>query len=303
MEGRRVATIGEARASRFIAARFREAGLEPAGDEGYFQFLPLALTTSRTELPSGRVLTRMAPQLLSLMDFDTVPPERRLTSVNVLGVLRGSDPLLASEVVVISAHFDHVGFRPPVNGDSIANGADDDASGTVAVIEAARIMAAGPRPKRTVLFAAFTGEEAGTLGVRWYTQKPILPIERHVADLQVEMIGRPDKAAGGTGRAWLTGYERSTMGSALAAAGLHVIADPRPSQSFFSRSDNIVFARLGIVAHTLSSFGQHADYHTVNDEWALVDFVHMTEMVNLVAKAMQTIANGPPLVWRPGGKP
>jgi aminopeptidase-like protein len=79
--------------------------------------------------------------------------------------------------------------------------------------------------------------------------------------------------------------------------------DPRPTQSFFTRSDNIVFARLGIVAHTLSSFGLHGEYHTVNDEVEFVDFVHMTEMVNLVAKAVVTIANGPALQWNPGGKP
>ena len=305
MEGRRVATAGEARAARFIAARFREAGLEAAGDSGrYFQHLPVASMTVRTQMPGGedrvRTVTRVLP---SFADLDTVPRERRLTSVNVVGVLRGSDPTLASEVVVVGAHFDHVGIRPAVNGDSIANGADDDGSGTVAVMEAARIIAAGPRPKRTIVFAAFTGEESGTLGVRWYSQHPAFPLDKHVADIQVEMIGRPDTAAGGPGKAWLTGFERSTMGSTLAAAGLPVIADPRPSQSFFTRSDNIVFARLGIVAHTLSSFGLHKEYHTVDDEVELVDFAHMTEMVNLVARAVRTVADGPRLQWNPGGKP
>jgi Zn-dependent M28 family amino/carboxypeptidase len=241
--------------------------------------------------------------LPSFADMDTIPVERRLTSVNVLGVLRGSDPALASEIVVVGAHFDHVGIRTAVNGDSIANGADDDASGVVATMEAARLIAAGPRPKRTIVFAAFTGEESGTLGVRWYAQHPIVPLDKHVADIQVEMIGRPDTAAGGPGKAWLTGYERSTMGPTLAAAGLPVIADPRPSQQFFMRSDNIVFARLGIVAHTLSSFNLHAEYHTVNDEVELVDFAHMAEMVNLVAKAIRVVADGPRLNWNEGGKP
>ena len=304
MLGRRVATLGEARAARFIAARFGEAGLEPAGDSGFFQRLPMANVTTRSTLPNGQVRTRTGVQLLpSFADLDTVPVERRLTSVNVLGVLRGADPQLAAEVVVVGAHFDHIGIQPAVDGDSIANGADDDASGTVAVLEAARLIAAGPRPRRTILFAAFTGEEAGILGVRWYAQHPFVPLDRHVADIQVEMIGRPDTAAGGPGKAWLTGYERSTMGPALAASGLPVIADPRPSQSFFTRSDNIVLARLGIVAHTLSSFGLHAEYHTVNDEWELVDFAHMTEMVNLVARAVRTVADGPRPEWNPGGKP
>ncbi len=304
MEGRRVASPGEARAARFIAARFREAGLEPAGDSGFFQRLPLALVTTRTRLANGQERVRTGPRLMpSFADLDTVPAERRLQSVNVVGILRGSDPALASEVVVVGAHFDHVGIQPAVNGDSIANGADDDASGTVAVMEAARLSAAGPRPKRTIVFAAFTGEESGTLGVRWYALHPTVPLDRIAADIQVEMIGRPDTAAGGPGKAWLTGFERSTMGATLAAAGLPVVADPRPQQSFFTRSDNIVFARQGVVAHTLSSFNLHAEYHTVKDEVALVDFDHMTAMVDLVARAVRTVADGPRLTWNPGGKP
>jgi hypothetical protein len=303
MQGRRFATAGEARAARFIAARFREAGLQPAGDDGYLQHLPVAQTTTRTRLPNGQERTREGVQLLSTADLDTVPAERRRTSVNVLGMIRGSDPQLSSEVVVVGAHFDHVGIRPAVNGDSIANGADDDASGIVSVIETARLMAAGPKPKRTVVFAAFTAEEVGGYGVRFYIQKPAFPIDKHVAELQVEMIGRPDTAAGGPGKAWLTGYERSTMGSTLTAAGLPVVADPRPTQQFYNRSDNIAFARIGIIAHTLSSFGLHEEYHTVNDEWELVDFAHMTEMVKVVARAARIVADGPRLEWNPGGKP
>jgi hypothetical protein len=305
MEGRRVATAGEARAARFIAEQFRAAGIEPAGDtNGYLQHLPLAHTTTRTQLPNGQVRERTGPALLpSFADLDTVAPERRLTSVNVLGILRGSDPQLASEFVILGAHLDHIGIRPAVNGDSIANGADDNGSGTIAVIESARIIAAGPRPKRTIVFAAFTGEEGGLLGARWYIQHPIVPLERHVADVQVEMIGRPDSLAGGPGRAWLTGFERSTMGPTLVAAGLPVSADQRTAQSFFTRSDNIPFARLGIIAHTLSSFNMHADYHTVDDEVERIDFEHMTAVVNVIANAVRTIANGPRLEWHPGGRP
>jgi hypothetical protein len=303
MQGRRVATEGEARAARFIAARFREARLEPLGDGTYLHRLPLAQTTTRVQLQNGQTRDRTGPALLSRADFDTVPAERRLTSVNVVGILRGSDPQLENEVVVVGAHFDHIGIRPAVNGDSIANGADDDASGVVSVIEAARIIASGPRPKRTIVFATFTGEEGGGFGARWYTESPPFPLDRHVAQIQVEMIGRPDSLAGGPGKAWLTGFERSTMGSTLAAAGLPVVADPRPTQNFYQRSDNYRFARVGIIAHTLSSFNLHAEYHTVNDEWELVDFAHMTEMVNLLARAVRIIADGPALQWNPGGKP
>ena len=305
MEGRRVASAGEARAARFIAAQMQASGIQPAGDDnGWFQRLPLITTTIRSRSSSGAVADSERLVLLpSFGGLDTVPADRRLTSVNVLGVLRGSDPALASEVVILGAHFDHTGIEIGATGDSINNGADDDGSGTVAVMEAARIIAAGPRPRRTILFAAFTGEESGTLGARWYVQHPIVPIERHVADIQVEMIGRPDSSAGGPGRAWLTGFDRSTMGSTMVAAGLPVQADKRLEFNFFERSDNITFARLGIVAHTLSSYNMHEDYHTVNDEVERIDFAHMTQMIDLIANAVRTIANGPRLEWNPGGKP
>jgi acetylornithine deacetylase/succinyl-diaminopimelate desuccinylase-like protein len=228
MEGRRVATAGEARAARFIAARLREAGIEPAGDSGYFQRLPMANTTTRTRMANGQNGCAPARRSSFLRRPGHRSSDRRLTSVNVLGVLRGSDPALTSEAVIIGAHFDHIGIRPNVDGDSIANGADDDASGTVAVIEAARMIAAGPRPRRTIIFAAFTGEEAGTLGVRWYSQHPIVPLDQHVADIQVEMVD-VRHSAGGPGKAWLTGFERLTMGPVLVGAGLPVIADPRPT--------------------------------------------------------------------------
>jgi len=304
MEGRQVGTPGELRAARFIERQFRAIGLAPGGDSGFFQRVPVAITTTRRTMPNGQVRERTGPTLLpSLADRDSVPPERRRGSVNVVGILTGSDPVLSREVIVVGAHFDHIGIRPAVDGDSIANGADDDGSGTVAMMEAARLIAAGPRPKRTIVFAAFTGEEAGTLGVRYYAQHPIEPLDRHVADLQIEMIGRPDTAAGGPGKAWLTGYERSTMGPTLAAAGLPVVQDPRPDQRFFQRSDNIVFAQLGIVAHTLSSFNLHREYHTVKDEVNLVDFDHMTTLIDVTARAVRAIADGPRLEWNPGGKP
>jgi Iap family predicted aminopeptidase len=305
MEGRRVATAGEARAARFIAEQMRASGIQPAGDSnGWFQRLPLITTTIRSRTQSGEVREESRLRLLpSLADLDSVPAARRLTSVNVVGILRGSDPQLASEVVLLGSHFDHLGRQPAVDGDSIANGADDNGSGTVAVIEAARILAAGPRPKRTIVFATFTGEEGGAFGVRWYASHPVVPLERHVADVQVEMIGRPDTAAGGPGKAWLTGYARSTMGSTLAAAGLPVVADKRLQYRFFERSDNITFARLGIVAHTLSSYNMHDDYHTVNDEVERIDFAHMTQMIDLIANSVRTIANGPRLEWNEGGRP
>jgi hypothetical protein len=255
-------------------------------------------------MPNGTVVTRTRPTLYpSFGALDTVPRERRRTAVNVVGLLRGSDPVLRDSVVLVDAHYDHLGIGTAVDGDSIYNGADDDASGVVAVLEAARAMAAGPAPRRTVLFVATTGEEVGLLGTRWFIAHPVVPLSRVTANLEIEMIGRPDSLAGGAGRAWLTGYERSTMGATFAAAGLPIVADRRPDQQFFTRSDNIAFAQMGIPAHTLSSYNMHADYHRPGDDVSRVDFPHMTSVVRAAAAATRLLADGPAPRWNPGGRP
>jgi hypothetical protein len=298
MEGRGTGTRGSMRAARFITAQMQEGGLQPAGDSGYFQRIPMAQAASGY---TGR--GRLIP-LPSFEALDTIPAERRLAGGNVVGVLPGSDPQLANEVVLVDAHYDHLGIDPSVStGDAIYNGADDDASGTVAVLEIARIIAHGPRPKRTLVFLATTGEEVGLVGTNWFIAHPVRSLDQYVANLEIEMIGRPDSLAGGPGRGWLTGYERSTMGESFAKAGLPIVPDKRPEQSFFTRSDNIGFARRGIVAHTLSSFNLHNDYHKVTDEVRFVDFAHMAALINVAARAVRILADGPRLEWKPGGKP
>jgi hypothetical protein len=297
LEGRATGRPGSARAATFIAAEMRAIGLAPAGDSGFFQRVPLALGTRRNGRP-GPVL------LGALADRDTVPADRRLDGVNVVGVLEGRDPALRDEVVLVDAHYDHLGVGEPVGGDSVYNGADDDASGTVAVLEIARALSRGERPRRTVLFVATTGEEVGLLGTRWYIAHPARPIDRTVANIEIEMIGRPDSLAGGAGRAWLTGFERSTMGERLARAGIPLVADPRPAENFFERSDNIAFARLGIPAHTLSSFNLHGDYHRPSDDASRVDYAHMTAVIESAVRAVRMLADEPVRVeWKPGGRP
>jgi Zn-dependent M28 family amino/carboxypeptidase len=123
------------------------------------------------------------------------------------------------------------------------------------------------------------------------------------ANLEIEMIARPDSLAGGPGRAWLTGYERSTMGDILAANGIPIVPDKRPDQHFFERSDNIAFARKGIVAHTLSTFNLHADYHRPSDEVSKVDFVHMAGVINAAARAARLLVDGMKPEWKDGGRP
>ena len=296
MEGRFTGSPGAKRAAEFIANEMKAIGLAPRGDSAFFQRIPFS---ARTDTTGRRRLTLLD----SMGALNAIPEPDRQISYNVIGVLPGSDPVLRDQVVVIGAHYDHLGIGAPVNGDSIYNGADDDASGVTTVISVARALNQGPPPKRTIVFMATTGEEQGILGTRWYVRHPVLPIEKMVADMEVEMIGRPDSMAGGAGKAWLTGYDRSTMGEMLKAAGIPIVADPYPQHRFFERSDNIVFARMGIPAHTLSSFNLHADYHRPSDDVDKIDFAHMTAVINAAVKAARILSDGPAPQWKEGGRP
>ncbi len=319
MEGRASGTRGAQRAARYIGGEMKKIGLEPLGDSGFFQKVPLTwdtvkITTRRMRDPKDSTKVIIVPLdpprsvfrarvRGSFAELDSVPAARKPSTVNVVGVIRGGDPVLKNEYVLVDAHYDHLGIGKPVNGDSIYNGADDDASGVTAVLEIARQIMAGPKPKRTIVFAAMMGEEVGLLGTNWYIAHPAIPLERMAANLEIEMIGRPDSLAGGVGRAWLTGFERSNMGEQLAANGIPIVPDRRLNEHFFERSDNIAFARRGIPAHTLSSFNLHSDYHEVTDDISRVDFVHMAGVVNAGAKAARLLSDGPKPAWKPGGKP
>ena len=295
MEGRLAGAAGAVRAAHYVARQFRDAGLEPAGDSGFFQ-----------RVPFRRGDGERTPPLMVLRDwaaYDSLPADQLAVDVNVVGILPGSDPAVGDEYVFVGAHHDHEGVGRPVDGDSIYNGADDDASGVVAVIEVARALARGPRPRRAVVFASLTAEEMGMQGTRWLVAHPPRPLESMVAGLFIEMIGRPDSLAGGAGRLWLTGFERSTMGERLRAAGVPVVPDPRPAMSFFTRSDNIIFARRGVPAHALSSYNMHQDYHQPSDEVERIDVAHMTRAVEAAARAVRVLADGPPVEWKPGGRP
>src|SRR5688572_21672343 len=215
MEGRATGRPGSERAARFIAAELERSGVRPAGDSGYFHRVPVAFVER-----NGRRGLALLP---SLAARDTIAPASRAHAVNVLGIIEGSDSAVRNEVVLIGAHYDHVGIRRNESPDSVYNGADDDASGVVAVLAIARALAAGPAPRRTVIVGAMTGEEVGLLGTRWYVEHPVRPLASMVANMEIEMIGRPDSLAGGAGRAWLTGYERSTMGEMFAGAGLPIV--------------------------------------------------------------------------------
>jgi Zn-dependent M28 family amino/carboxypeptidase len=224
-------------------------------------------------------------------------------TTNVIGILRGRDAALSKQTILLSAHLDHLGVGREVNGDKIYNGADDDASGVTAVLELAGVLAAGSKPKRTVIFVLFGSEEIGGRGARYFQAHPPVPMESIVANLEFEMIGRPDPAVAAK-TLWLTGYERSDLGEQLTAHGARLVADPHPEHDFFRRSDNYVLALKGIIAHTVSSYGLHSDYHQPSDDLAHVDFAHMTEAISSMVGPVKWLVNSDfKPRWKPGGRP
>jgi hypothetical protein len=192
---------------------------------------------------------------------------------NVAAILRGSDPALRDTYVVLSAHYDHVGVgRPDASGDSIYNGADDDASGTSAVLEVAEALASGPRPARSVLFLLVSGEEKGLLGSRYFSDHPTVPLAQVVANINIDMIGR-----NAADTVVAIGQDYSSLGPlvqeivrARPELGLTASRDLWPQERFFFRSDHFNFARKEIPAIFFFT-GVHEDYHRPSDEVEKID--------------------------------
>jgi Zn-dependent M28 family amino/carboxypeptidase len=236
------------------------------------------------------------------LETTTGPPEKSSTW-NAVGKIEGSDPKLRRSVILLSAHLDHLGIGPPVNGDAIYNGADDDASGTTAVLELARVLGRGPKPKRTVVFALFGSEEDGGLGSSWFEAHPAVPLANIAANLEFEMIGRRDPKYPDDSL-WLSGWERTNLGPQLAAHGANLVKDERPEEHFFMRSDNYVLVKKGVVAQTASSFGLHADYHQPSDDLAHIDFHHMQVAIASLIGAIEWLVNSDfRPQWKEGAKP
>jgi hypothetical protein len=293
--GRGLGTRDELVAATYIASQLRQYGVEPfawfaggvagqaAGANPFIQELTVDLGLSPAKL------AKLPPQFAS----------GKLSTRNVIGVVRGSDAKLKDEYILLSAHLDHLGTQPQraVSGDAIFNGADDDASGVAAVLELARIFVSGPPLRRSVIFSFFGSEEMGTFarsvptpGARYFLAHCGIPLNNIVADLEFEMIGRPDPAVR-PDQLWLTGYDRSTLGAALAQHGAHLVADPHPAENFFKRSDNYELAKLGLIAHTVSSFGLHRQYHQPDDDIAHLDFAHMDEVIGSMIEPLRWLAN------------
>jgi len=223
----------------------------------------------------------------------------RTTAPNVVGILEGSDPALKREYVIYSAHMDHIGTPRDGMGcaaqgaDSICNGADDDGSGTVSVLELAEAFATAPqRPKRSVVFMTVSGEERGLWGSAYFTEHPTLPLASVVADLNTDMVGRnaPDTMA-------VIGREHSSLGAVVdrvAAAhpelGLHPVGDLWPQEGLFFRSDHFNFAKRGVPILFFTS-GLHPDYHRVTDAPAALNADKVARYARLAYYVGLDVAN------------
>ncbi|MFN2414463.1 MAG: M28 family peptidase [Pyrinomonadaceae bacterium] len=283
LEGRRTPSRGLDIAAEYIAAQFRRAGLEPVGDEGYFQTAKLADVAT-----SERARARLTPEA------------GEMKVRNVAGVLRGSDPALRDTYVVVSAHYDHIGVRENCDSsreDCVNNGANDDGSGTVGVIELASALSKlARRPKRSILFLTFFGEELGLVGSRYYGRHPLVPLGKTVAQVNMEQIGRTDDGEGPqVGTLAVTGFDFSEVGDFLRRAGesegVRVYRHPTKSDSYFSRSDNQSLADAGVPAHTAGVAFEFPDYHAVGDHWDKIDYANMARVVRAVGRAALLIAD------------
>lgn len=199
-----------------------------------------------------------------MMDLSFRNTVQRLQSENVVGVIRGRDPVLGRQYVAFTAHWDHLGIGPVVNGDSIYNGADDNASGVADLLAVARAAAAPPHPRRSLMFVFVTAEESGLLGSAWFAQNPTVPVSQIIANLNVD----GGNTLGRTRDLTVLGETKSSLGAQLAAFikpnGMRLSPDQKPEAGYFYRSDHFSFAKAGVPA---VSIGAGDDYVGRPREW------------------------------------
>jgi hypothetical protein len=301
-------------------------------DEAFLEFLFSGSGTSYAELQEKAARREPLPHFTLERTRITIDVSAEYEIVNtrrtrnVVGLVEGSDPALKDTYVLFGAHYDHIGYSQtpppapggftgaapggctgqtrdtPAPGDVINNGADDDGSGTVALMAIARAFARGPKPKRSVLFVWHAGEEAGLLGSRYMADHPVVPLDRVAAQLNVDMIGRnrcDDPSEGNT--VYLVGSDRiSTELHNLSEAAnrslpapldldyeLNDAADP---ESLYTRSDHYSYASKGIPVIFYTT-GLHRDYHYLTDEIGKIEFPKMTRIAQLIYETGWTVAN------------
>jgi hypothetical protein len=262
-----------------------------------------------TDLKTAAKTATETQTLKTTADIGIATQSKDVKAVDVLGFMPGSDAKLKEEVLVFSAHYDHVGLNPkPDAKDKVFNGADDDGSGTTGVLEIARAFAQakkdGKGPKRSVLFLFNVGEEKGLLGSEWYTDHPVYPLANTIADLNIDMIGR-------VGEEYATNPDSAnyvySIGSAMLSSDLHKISeeanntytkmkldykydDPNDPNRFYYRSDHYNFARFDVPIIFYFN-GVHADYHGLGDEVSKINFPLLAKRAQLAFFTGWELAN------------
>lgn len=263
-------------------------------------FIDTSFATSFSRLASGRSSFKSPVNtILILGKYDpkefTIKAEQEINEIkltNVAGILPGRSR--KEEQVIFSAHYDHLGIGKPVDGDSIYNGANDDAAGTTAVIMLANHFKKEGNNERTIIFAAFTAEEIGGFGSQYFSQQ--VNAKGVTAMFNIEMIGTESKW--GKASAYITGYDKTDMGTILQqnlqGSGFTFYPDPYPEQQLFYRSDNATMARLGVPAHTISTskMDSEPNYHKVSDEIKTLDMENMTQIIKAIAASSKSIVSG-----------
>lgn len=270
--------------------------------QSYFaQGLTKLVNKNATE--QGGVIVIALTDISKVKQFNVIGSANVSTTTlsNVVGVLPGKSK--ANEIVLYSAHYDHLGVKPSIDetssdsaqqGNKIFNGADDDASGVSAIINLANHFAKKGNNERTLMFAAFSAEEIGGFGSKYFSTH-VEPASI-TAMINIEMIGKP--ALFGEGTVWMTGMDRSSLGEqlnqTLAPQNLKVYADPYPKQNLFYRSDNATLARLGVPAHSFSSTQLDKDqhYHQVTDDIHSLNLPSMLQVIKMLAIATTPLVDG-----------
>lgn len=269
--GRNTPSLGLDIAADYIASHFEQIGLEAPIKGGYFQ-----------ETTYGR-------------------GEVKVPVRNVIGVIRGSDPVLKDTYMFVTAHYDHLATREG-EGDQIYNGANDDASGVAGMIEVARSLVAA-KPKRSIIFMAFYGEEKGMVGSTYYGQNPIFPLKASIAQINLEQIGRTDDDEGARVGAFnLTGFDYTNLstflGPAAKKAGIKLEKHEKNNEPYFMRSDNAALARVGVPSTTISTAYSYPDYHGAGDHWDKLDYTNFAKVANAISGGVLAIANSSkPVEW------
>lgn len=262
-------------------------------DESYASNFPRLTSLKRSIFKTNKsvvfVLGNTAPKIFTVEAKHDIT-EQKLA--NVVGVLPGKSK--KEEYVIFSGHYDHLGIGKPVNGDSIYNGANDDAAGTTAVIMLAKYFKELKNNERTIVFAAFTAEEVGGYGSQYFSRQ--FDPAKVIAMFNIEMIGTESKW--GKNSAYITGYEKTDMGQILQknleGTGFTFYPDPYPEQNLFYRSDNATLARLGVPAHTISTskMDSEPNYHKLSDQIETLDMENMAMIIKSIALSARGIIAG-----------